>query len=286
VRFAFIEQHRSRWPVAVACEVLEVSRSGYYAWSERPASPGQERRMRLMEQIQQAHEQSRRTYGSPRIAAELRSRDVPVCENTVAKLMKQAGIRVRPRRSFVPRTTDSAHDYPVPPNRLDRDFGAALPNRKWTCDITYVPTNEGWLYLAVVMDLFSRKIVGWSMQDHLRVELVSDALLMALANRKPAPGLLHHSDRGVQYASEDYQRLLQESGIQCSMSRRGDCYDNAVTESFFSGLKTELVNQQQYATLQEARLSLFEWIETFYNRRRLHSSLGYLSPEAFEARLN
>jgi transposase InsO family protein len=242
--------------------------------------------MRLIEQIQQAHEQSRRTYGSPRIAAELKSRDVPVCENTVAKLMKQAGIRVRPRRSFVPRTTDSAHDYPVAPNRLDRDFGASLPNRKWTCDITYVPTDEGWLYLAVVMDLFSRKIVGWSMQDHLRVELVGDALSMALANRKPAPGLLHHSDRGVQYASEDYQQLLVESGIQCSMSRRGDCYDNAVTESFFSGLKTELVNHQRYATRHEARLSLFDWIETFYNRRRLHSSLGYLSPEAFEARLN
>jgi putative transposase len=286
VRFAFIQQNGDRWPIAVACEVLEVSRSGYYAWQDRPISQSQERRMRLIEQIQQAHQESRRTYGSPRITAELKARDVPVCENTVAKLMRQAGICVRPRRSFVPRTTDSTHDYPVAPNRLDRNFDATLPNQKWTCDITYVPTDEGWLYLAVVMDLFSRKIVGWSMQDHLRVELVSDALLMALANRRPAPGLLHHSDRGVQYASEDYQRLLEESGIQCSMSRSGDCYDNAVTESFFSGVKTELVNQQQYATRQEARLSLFEWIETFYNRRRLHSSLGYLSPEAFEARFN
>jgi transposase InsO family protein len=242
--------------------------------------------MKLAEQIREAHERGRRTYGSPRVTAELRDRGVRVCENTVAKLMREAGLRAKAKRRFVPRTTDAAHANPVAPNRLDRAFAAAAPNRKWTCDITYVPTGQGWLYLAVVMDLFSRKIVGWAMRDHLRSELAGEALEMAVQARRPAAGLLHHSDRGVQYACGDYRDLLREHGIECSMSRRGNCHDNAVTESFFGTLKTELVNDACYATHEEARASLFEWIEVFYNRRRRHSSLGYVSPEAFEAQIN
>lgn len=286
MRFTFIQQHRGRWPLELACRVLEVSRSGYYAWVKRPASARRQRRERLIEQIRQSHQGSGGVYGSPRIAAELRAGKVPVCENTVARLMKQAGIAVRPRRRFLPCTTDSRHGFAVAPNRLERAFAAEAPNRKWTCDITYVPTDQGWLYLAVVMDLFSRKIVGYSMADHLRVDLVREALSMALFTRRPEPGLLHHSDRGVQYASDDYQRLLERHDIQCSMSRRGNCYDNAAMESFFGSLKTELVHRQHYASRLEARVSIFEWIEMFYNRRRLHSSLGYVSPEAFEAQLN
>lgn len=286
MRFTFIRQHRERWPLEALCQLLEVSRSGYYAWLKRPLSKSHQRRKELTEQIRRSHEQSGGVYGSPRIAAQLQSADVPVCENTVARLMKKAGIAVRPRRRFLPQTTDSRHSYGVAPNRLDQEFAAHAPNRKWTCDITYVPTDQGWLYLAVVMDLFSRRIVGYSMADHLRVELVGDALSMALLTRRPPPGLLHHSDRGVQYASDDYQQLLARHGIQCSMSRRGNCYDNAAMESFFGSFKSELVHRQHYASRQEARLSIFEWIETFYNRRRLHSSLGYVSPEAFEAQIN
>ena len=280
-------EHRGQFPVQLMCEVLKVSRSGYYAWIERPPSERQERAMKLTEQIRAAHEQSRRSYGSPRVTAELRGAGMAVCENTVAKLMRQAGIRAKAKRRYVPRTTDSNHSYPIAPNRLDRHFTAAGPDRKWTCDITYVATDQGWLYLAVVMDLFSRKIVGWSMRDHLRGELVSEALEMALLRRRcPAAGLLHHSDRGVQYACGDYRKLLEKHGIECSMSRRGNCYDNAVMESFFGTLKTELVHQNHYAMHAQAKASIFEWIECWYNRRRRHSSLGYLSPEAFEAKLN
>ena len=284
--FAWMERHVRQWPLSVMCQVLEVSRSGYYAWIERPPSKRQERAMKLTEQIRAAHEQSRGSYGSPRVTVDLNEAGVAVCENTVAKLMRQAGIQVKAKRRYVPRTTDSNHEHPIAPNRLDRDFAASAPDRKWTCDITYVPSDQGWLYLAVVMDLFSRKIVGWSMREHLRSELVSEALQMAIRRRRPGAGLLHHSDRGMQYACGDYRDLLQEHGIQCSMSRRGNCYDNAVMESFFGTAKTELVHHEHYATHQQARQSLFEWIECWYNRRRRHSSLGYLSPEAFEAKLN
>ena len=285
--FAWIERHTAAdWPVNVMCAVLNVSRSGYYAWVERPPSGRRERAMKVTEQIRLAHERSRGTYGSPRVTVELRESGLAVCENTVAKLMRHAGIRAKVKRRYVPRTTDANHPHPIASNRLDRDFTAAASDRKWTCDITYVPTEEGWLYLAVVMDLFSRRIVGWSMQDHLRVALVRDALEMALQTRRPPAGLLHHSDRGVQYACRDYQDLLAEHRIECSMSRRGDCYDNAAMESFFGTLKTELVHHEHYATREQARRSLFEWIEVFYNRQRRHSSLGYLSPEAFEAKLN
>lgn len=282
-----MREQRGQYPVASMCQVLEVSRSGYYAWIRRPPSRRQERAVKLTEQIRQCHRDSRFTYGSPRVTVELKEQGMMACENTVAKLMRQDGLAAKVRRRFVPRTTNANHSNPIAPNRLERDFAAEAPDRKWTCDITYVPSDQGWLYLAVVMDLFSRKIVGWSMRDHLRVELVSEALEMAIAARRPAAGsLLHHSDRGVQYTCGEYQRLLADHGITCSMSGCGNCYDNAVTESFFGTLKSELVHDEHYATHEQARQSLFEWIECWYNRRRRHSSLSYLSPEAFEAKLN
>jgi putative transposase len=275
--------------VKLMCQVLNVTRSGYYAWrdrQDRPASARRQRRVELVSKIRQVHERSRGTYGSPRIAVELKEAGVKVSENTVAKYMRQEELAVRPRRRFVPRTTDSAHQHPVAPNRLGRDFVATAPNRKWACDLTYVWTDQGWLYFAVVIDLFSRRVVGWSMSDDLKAAGVAEALRMALARRKPGAGLLHHSDRGVQYACELYRSLLAAHGIAVSMSRPGNCYDNAVVESFFGTLKSELVHREHYRTRDQARSSIFRWIECWYNRRRRHSSLGYLSPEAFEAQLN
>jgi transposase InsO family protein len=269
--------------------MLGVTRAGYYTWEkrrEKPPGPRASRRAELAEQIRSAHEESRCTYGSPRVYHELRARGVEVCENTVAKVMRQEGIRSKVRRRFKVRTTDSSHAHAVAPNVLDRDFGADAPDRKWAADITYVATDQGWLYLAVVLDLCSRKVVGWAMADHLRAELCTDALEMALERRRPAGGLLHHSDRGVQYACGEYRDLLRSQGIECSMSRRGDCYDNAVVESFFKTLKAELVYHEHYATREQARRSVFEYLEVFYNRKRLHSSLGYQTPEQFEAGMN
>jgi putative transposase len=269
------------------CQVLNVSRSGYYAWIDRPPGERERRRAELIEQIRQAHAASGGTYGSPRTHAELVERNVEVCVNTVAKLMRRAGIRSVVHRRFRVRTTDSDHGLPVAPNRLDRQFAADLPDQKWCCDITYIPTREGFLYLAAVLDTCSRKIVGWSMAEHLRTGLCMDALDMALQSRRPAGSdLLHHSDRGVQYASADYRRLLQARGITVSMSRVGDCYDNAMMESFWGTLKTELVHHMDYATREQARSSIFRYIACWYNRRRRHSAIGYKSPEQFEASLN
>jgi transposase InsO family protein len=296
VRFKFVHERRKEFPVRLMCDMLEVSRGGYYAWRRRPASARARRREELVAKIRKAHDDSRGTYGSPRVAAELKAAGVKACENTVARYMRESGLFVRPRRRFVPRTTDSGHPHPTAPNLLDRDFaaGAGSPDRKWACDLTYVWTDEGWLYLSVVIDLYSRKVVGWGMSDDLKAQGVAQALAMAIARRRPKPepaagsGLLHHSDRGVQYACDLYRQLLEEHGIACSMSRPGNCYDNAVVESFFGTLKTELVHRPgvRYRTRAEARASVFEWIECWYNRRRRHSSLGYLSPEAFEARIN
>lgn len=285
MKFSFVRDHRRRWPVGVICRVLVVSRSGFYAWSKRRPSSGDQRRRRLLARIRIVHEQNRELYGSPRVHRALLVDGELVCRNTVARLMRQAGIRAKSRKRFIPRTTDSAHQKPVADNKMARNFAAPAPDRKWLADITYVPTDEGWLYLAAVLDAFSRRIVGWSMADHLQSDLASDALKMALARRRPNGGkdLLHHSDRGVQYASDDYQHLLKRHGIDASMSRRGDCYDNAMMESFWATLKTELVHQQKYSTQEQARRSIFEYIEMFYNRKRLHSSLGYVSPESFEA---
>jgi putative transposase len=287
VKFAFIKEHLlGEYPLAASCDALEVSRSGYYAWLKRPQSARAKRREELAEKIERVHEDNRQVYGSPRICQALNAQGERVCENTVADIMQERQIRAKRKTTFVPKTTDSAHQQPVAQNVLNRQFDAALPDQKWAADITYIPTDEGWLYLAGVIDLCSRKIVGWSMADHMQVELVSDALSMAIARRRPEQGLLHHSDRGVQYASEDYMHLLQSHKMNASMSGRGDCWDNAVMESFWSTLKTELVNHEHYATREQARASIFEYIEVFYNRKRLHSSIGYVSPETFEASLN
>ncbi len=283
--FAFIHKHVRRWPIVVMCRVLCVSRSGYFAWRARSPSDQGQRRKRLLDQIRGVHDASRRVYGSPRVYRALLSQGVRVCENTVATLMRRAGLTGRTRRRFVPRTTDSGATVWPAPNVLDRDFAVGPINRRWVGDITYVPTHEGWLYLAAVLDLGSRCVVGWAMAGSMPAGLVCRALRMALTHRRPALSLLHHSDRGSQYASEEYQQLLSAHGLEPSMSRRGDCYDNAAMESFFATLKTELVDGQDYVTGEQARRSIFEYIEVFYNRQRLHSTLGYISPETFEARL-
>ena len=284
MKFAFVRDHLRRWPLGMMCRVLQVSRSGFYAWRRRKPSRRAQREAELIKKIRKVHEDSRGLYGYPRAHRALLIEGEVVSRNTVARLMRKAKIRARIRRRYVPRTTDSRHERPVADNLLQRDFAAAAPNRKWLADITYVPTGEGWLYLAAVLDTFSRRIVGWSMADHMEVDLVADALNMALVHRRPAGAkLLHHSDRGSQYASDDYQHLLQRHGITVSMSGRGDCYDNAMMESFWATLKCELVHQQRYATRMQARQAIFEYIEVFYNRRRLHSSLGYVSPDSFEA---
>jgi putative transposase len=286
VKFAFIEKHLSAFSVGTACTVLEVSRTGYYAWLKRPESARVVRRRELAAKIKAVHEENRKVYGSPRVHRALQAQGESVCENTVAAVMQEQQIRAKTKRKFVPRTTDANHVCPVADNVLDRQFAAELPNQKWAADITYIPTDEGWLYLAGVIDLCSRKIVGWSMADHMRSDLVSQALQMAVVHRRPAKGLLHHSDRGVQYASDEYQHLLQSHQMEVSMSGKGDCWDNACAESFWSTLKSELVHHEHYATREQARQSIFEYIEVFYNRKRLHSSIGYQSPEAFEASLN
>jgi putative transposase len=283
VRFAFIQKHAEEFPVEVMCDVLEVSRSGYYAWRVRPASSQAQRRKELLKRIEAAHADSQQNYGSPRICAELRAQGIACSENTIAKLMKDRGIRSKMRRRFIVRTTDSRHAHPIAENRLKQQFDVPLPNQVWAADITYIPTGEGWLYLAVVIDLCSRKVVGWAADDHLRAELPCAALKMAIQQRRPTGPLLHHSDRGVQYACDEYQGILARHGIERSMSRRGNCYDNAVVESFFGTLKTELIHHHTYATRNQARLALFEYLEVFYNRKRRHSALDYRSPAEYEA---
>jgi transposase InsO family protein len=267
--------------VAWACAALEASESGYHAWATREPSRAERRRGELLAVIEQVHAEVRGRYGSPRMAAELNARGHACTENTVAKLMREHGIRAKSARRSV-RTTDSRHGLPVADNLLGRVFAPAGPNAAWCADITYIPTADGWLYLAVVEDLFSRMIVGWSMDATMTSRLVADALEMAITRRLPGAGLLAHSDRGSQYASAHYQRLLSRHGITCSMSGVAQCWDNAPVESFFASLKRELVHDEHYATRAQARASIFEYVEAFYNRVRLHSSLGYLSPEQFE----
>ncbi len=286
MKFAFIKESLSEYPVEICCEVLGVSRSGYYAWRDRPVSARARRQEELREKIQAVHEENRRVYGSPRICQALVAQGEAVSENTVAKMMKQHRMAAKTKKKFVPCTTDSNHANPVAENVLGREFAAEMPNQKWAVDITYIPTDQGWLYLAGVIDLCSRMIVGWSMADHMRCELVSDALQMAIDRRHPGRQLLHHSDRGIQYTCEDYMHLLQSHNLRPSMSGKGNCWDNAAMESFWATLKTELVHHEHYADHDQARASIFEYIEVFYNRKRLHSSIGYKSPEAFEAGLN
>ena len=269
------------------CRVMKVSRSGFYRWKGRKPAAAERRRATLLVQVRQAFADSGRRYGSRRLAAELRGNHTAVCRNTVMRLMRQDGLKsVVRRRRRVPRTTDANHDHPVAPNLLKRDFAAPAPNRKWTADITYVPTGEGYVYLAAVMDCFSRRIVGWNMLDHLHGELVRDASRMALLTRSPSKevGLIHHSDRGSQYAAHAQRALLASHGVVASMSRSGDCYDNAMMESFFKTFKSECVGLQEFATKAQARRCAFEFIEIFYNRQRRHSALDYVSPEEFEKR--
>lgn len=286
MRFAFIEDQTEQWVTSRACQVLEVSRSGYYGWSSRQSnsaepSPRARRHLELLEQVRLSFMRSRQRYGAPRITADLRSRGIAVCLNTVAKIMRESGLCARRRRRFVPRTTDSNHTCRVAPNRLKRQFNIDQINRVWVGDISYIPSKEGWLYLATLMDLCSRYIVGWAMSDHNNAELTCAALSMAIQRRRPGKGLICHSDRGSQYACNAYQRLLAENDLVCSMSRRGDCYDNAPKESFFATLKTEL-EIETFKTRKQAESEIFQFIEVFYNRKRLHSSLGYQSPEQFE----
>jgi transposase InsO family protein len=263
------------------CDALDVSAAGFYAWLARPESPSQQRRQGLVAAIREVHAEVKGRYGSPRMTAELNARGHDCAENTVATLMKTHGIRARMPRSFV-RTTDSRHGLAVAENILDRDFAPPGPNAAWSADITYIPTADGWLYLAVVEDLFSRMIVGWSMDETMTSRLVVDALDMAVRRRLPGEGLVAHSDRGSQYASDHYQRLLGRHRITCSMSRRANCWDNAPVESFFASLKRELVHDEKYTSRSQATASIFDYVEAFYNRVRLHSSLGYLSPVEFE----
>lgn len=282
MRYRFVRDHRSQFQVSMMCWVLEVSRSGYYAWVSRPQSRRELENEALTEKIKSIHTKSRKTYGSPRIHRKLLSEGFRCSRGRVAQLMRNHEIRAQTKRRFVV-TTDSKHDFPVAKNLLDRQFDVAEPNRVWVSDITYIPTSEGWLYLATTLDLYSRKIVGWSMDSSMSRELVLDALDMAVRARKPATGLIHHSDRGSQYASGDYRKALDQHGMLCSMSRKGDCWDNAVMESFYRSLKTELVYQRTYSTREEARREIFEYIEVFYNRQRMHSYLGYLCPTDYEA---
>lgn len=284
MRYACIQRHTGGYTVALMCRVLEVSRAGYYAWRRRPPSARTQTNRQLLDVIRTAVQQSRGRYGSPRITRELQAQGHCCSEARIARLMRQAGLRAK-RRRRLRGTTDSRHGDPIAPNRLQRQFAIdAIPgvDRVWASDITYVPTREGWLYLAVVLDLASRRVIGWAMRHTLERRLTLDALRMALAHRQPAPGILHHSDRGSQYACGDYQALLAAHGMTCSMSRKGDCWDNAVVESFFATLKTELADDTRWATRDEARSALFEYIESWYNRERRHSSLGYRSPVQYE----
>ena len=282
MRYRAIRDHVDRFAIRLMCRALKVSSAGYYAWVTRPESERTKSNRRLLVEIRAIHTESRRTYGSPSIWDRLQKRGQGVGKHRVARLMRANGIRAKTVTKWRA-TTDSQHKLPVAANTLDRQFAVTAPNRVWAGDITYLWTDEGWLYLAVVLDLYSRAVIGWAMSSRLTAALAREALTMALWRRKPEPGLLHHSDRGVQYASGDYQQALNDAGIHCSMSRKGNCWDNAVVESFFGTLKKELIHDQRYATREAATQDVFEWIEVFYNRQRRHTTLGYRSPAEFEA---
>lgn len=282
MRFQFVRDHADQFSVERMCQVLRVSRSGYYRWRGRPESQRASEDRRLRVEIRATHRRNRQVYGSPRIHKDLREQGIRCSRKRVARLMREEGVRAKQSRKFRPVTTDSRHAMPVAPNVLDRNFEASNPNQAWVADITYIPTREGWLYLAVVLDLFSRAVVGWAMDARCSRDLTIRALQMALARRRPPPGLIHHSDRGSQYASADYRALLAQHGLICSMSRKGDCYDNAAMESFYHTLKTEHVHFCDYVTRRQAMTDLFDYIEVFYNRQRRHSFLDHVSPLAFE----
>ena len=278
-----MEENKGAYPIESMSEVLKVSRSGYYAWKVRRPSIRQKANEELLSHIRQVHETSRRLYGSPRIAVELNEEGLRCGKNRVARLMRDNAIRAEVKKRRFRRTTDSRHSYPLATNLL---VGSKQTEGVWASDMTFIPTGEGWLYVAAVMNVDSRRIIGLSMSDKISQELASAALKDALDRQQPPEGLIHHSDRGRQYASYAYQELLKEHGITQSMSRSGNCYDNAYMESFFGTLKTELVHGERYRSRLEARLSIFEYVEVFYNRRRRHSALGYRSPEQYEMLLD
>jgi len=273
-------------PVQRLCVVFAVSRSGYYAWAQAAGSARERRDRELRAKIAVVYQQSRQTYGSPRVTIELQTQGEQVGRHRVARLMRQDGLRGRQKRRYRVRTTDSRHSHPIAPNRLATQPVPSQPDQVWVSDLTYVPTGEGWLYVAGVLDRCSRCLVGWAMGATLDTAVPLAALMMALRQRKPAAGLVHHSDRGVQYASADYRSALAAHGLVASMSRKGNCYDNAVMEAFWSSLKNELVHRRHFATRAEARTAIFDYIEAFYNRTRRHSSLGYQSPLDYESTLN
>ena len=279
MRFRLIEDQRDVWPVRVMCDALSVSPSGYYAWRSRPESARKIANRELLGDIRRVHAHHRGRYGAPRIHAELRAEGQTVSRKRVERVMRRHGIRAQAPRRYRVCTTDSKHSLPIAANLLDRNFVAEKPDQVWLADITYIPTGEGWLYLAVILDLFTRKVVGWAMREHMRAELTMAALTMAIQRRRPGPGLIHHSDRGSQYAAGDYRKILQAAAITQSMSRKANCWDNAPMESFFGTLKTELVHQCEYPDRDAARRDLFAYIEGYYNRRRIHSAIGYITPE-------
>jgi transposase InsO family protein len=281
VKYEFIAAEKAHYSTALLCRVLKVSRSGFYAWVGRGPSRRVRADVALTARIRCIHAESRETYGSPRVHEELADEGVGVGRKRVARLMRAASLTGCTPRVFR-RTTDSKHTQPVAPNVLARQFTAPAPNTVWVADITYVKTWQGWLYVAVVLDLFSRRVVGWAVDDHMRAELAIEALRMALGRRLPASGLVHHSDRGSQYASDAYRQLLADYGITCSMSRTGDCWDNAVAESFFATFKAELVYRRPWPTHLETKAAIGEYIEIFYNNQRRHSAIGYVSPAMFE----
>jgi putative transposase len=284
MRFRLIEDCRAVWPVRIMCDALSVSPSGFYAWRSRPESPRNIANRALLVDIRRVHAQHRERYGAPRIHAELRAEGHAISRKRVARIMRQHGIQARAPRRYRVCTTDSKHSLPVAENLLDQNFGPNRPDQVWLADITYIPTGEGWLYLAVILDLFTRKVVGWAMRDHMRTELTIAALTMAIQRRRPGAGLIHHSDRGSQYAAGDYRDILQAAAIVRSMSRKGNCWDNAPMESFFGTLKTELVHHSEYPNRDAARRDLFAYVEGYYNRQRRHSAIGYITPEQAEAK--
>jgi len=281
VRYAFIKEQRAFFSLAALCRTMQVSPSGYRAWSKRQPSERERQNRHLTERICSLFIASGETYGSPRLWDDLRQAGERVSQKRVARLMRLAGLKATLPKRWIT-TTDSHHAFPVAENVLAREFGCATPNTKWSADITYVWTRQGWLYLAVILDLFSRRIVGWATSQTIDRSLVLSALSQAQTQRKPSAGLLCHSDRGSQYASHDYQKQLRAASLVCSMSRRGNCWDNAPTESFFATIKKELIHRTRFATRTDAHKAIFAYIEIWYNRKRKHSTLGYLSPEAFE----
>jgi len=281
VRYAWIKEHDQDFPLAVMCDVLQVSTSGYYSRLGHNPSAQQQRREHIAQAAARFYFESERIYGYRKVYEDMLGANINCCRETVRRIMHEIGLFSRVKRKFV-LMTDSDHDMAVAENLLSRDFTAASPNQKWVADITYIPTLQGWLYLAAVMDLYSRRIVGWATSEHIDSALVISAMKMALSQRKPEADLLHHSDRGSQYASDNFQDLLEDNGIVCSMSRKGNCWDNACMESFFGSLKTEWLGNKKYKTREEAKSNIFNYIEMFYNRKRRHAALGYLSPAAYE----